>query len=134
MIASAFIKMFGSYLISIHVFDAILFAFMGLMLYRMIRWKCVIVLPIIMFFVPSGYNLFSLFWLMLIIYLIHIKKDNEYVIAFIIGLLFITKQNLGIFLFIPCFYYSKHKIKSIIIFLLPFLVVFCYFFIQHGFY
>lgn len=126
IIASGFIKIFGSYIISIHIFDSILFALMMMMLYKIIGWKYLIMLPVFMYNWPSGYNLLCLFFLILIIYLMYEKKDNDYLIAFIVGLCFITKQNIGIFLFIPCFIYSKKKIKSICCFIIPFLILSIY--------
>ena len=126
LIASHFIKFLGSYLISMHIFDCLLFAGIILMLYTIIRLKVFIMLPIFMFFWPSGYNLLCLFFLILIIYLIHIKKANDLLIAFIVGLCFITKQNIGIFLFIPMFILSKNKMKSIICFFIPFLILSVY--------
>ena len=134
MIASLFIRVFGSYLISIHVFDAILVSLIGLMLYRIIKLKFIIVLPFIMIFMPSGYNLLSLFLFINIIYLIFTKKDYEILVAFIIGLMFITKQNIGGILFLPCLFYSKKKFKSIVAFLIPFLLLCVYLIINRGFY
>ena len=134
LIASVFIKVFGSYIIVMHLFDSLLFSFMMVMLYKMINWKSLILLPIFMFFWPSGYNLLSLFFLILIIYLIYIGKDNDYLIAFIIGLCFITKQNIGVFLFVPAFLYSKNKLKSIFCFIIPFLVLSIYLIFNEAFY
>lgn len=134
LIASVFIKIFGNYIIVMHIFDSLLFAFMIVMLYKIINWKVLIMLPIFMFFWPSGYNLLCLFFLILIIYLIHIGKDNDCLIAFIVGLCFITKQNIGIFLFIPAFLYSKNKLKSIFCFMIPFLALSIYLVFNDAFY
>ena len=125
-IASGFIRVLGSYLISMHIFDCLLFASIALMLYMIIELKVFIMLPIFMFFIPSGYNLLCLFFLILIVYLLYKQYDNDYLMAFIVGLCFITKQNVGIFLFVPMFIYSKKKMKSIICFLIPFLILSIY--------
>ena len=126
IIASYFIKIFGSYMIVMHIFDSLLFALMMVMIYKMISWKSLIMLPFFCFWWPSGYNLLCLFFLILIIFLVHEKKDNDYLIAFIVGLCFITKQNMGILLFIPMLFYSKKKIKSICCFIIPFLILSIY--------
>lgn len=126
LIVSGFINIFGNYIIVMHIFDSLLFALMMVMLYKIINWKYLILLPLFMFWWPSGYNLLCLFFLILIVYLIHEKKDNDYLIAFIVGLCFITKQNMGVFLFIPMFLYSKKKLKSICCFIIPFLILSIY--------
>lgn len=120
-IASLFIKIFGNYIIVIHIFDSLLFATMLIMLSKIIHWKVLILLPIFIFWWPSGYNLLCLFFLILIIYLINQKKDCDYLIAFLIGLCFITKQNIGLCLLLPCLFYSKNKIKTILIFIIDLL-------------
>ena len=133
-IASLFIKIFGNYLIVNHILNSLLFSTMIVMLFKIINWKVLILLPVFIFFWPSGYNLLCLFFLILIIYLIHKKKDKDWLIAFIIGLCFITKQNMGIFLFVPCFLYSKKKLKSICSFLIPFLILSIYLIYNDAFY
>lgn len=133
-IASLFIKIFGNYIIVIHIFDSLLFATMLIMLSKIIHWKVLILLPIFIFWWPSGYNLLCLFFLILIIYLINQKKDCDYLIAFLIGLCFITKQNIGLCLLLPCLFYSKNKIKTILIFIIPFLVLSIYMIYYDAFY
>lgn len=134
IIVSGFIKLFGSYMIVMHIFDSLLFSLMMILLYKIINWKYLIMLPLFMFWWPSGYNLLCLFFVILIIYLIYKKKDNDCLIAFIVGLCFITKQNMGVFLFIPMLFYSKNKIKSICCFLIPFLVLSLYLIYNDAFY
>lgn len=133
-IGSLFVKGFGNYIISLDIFNAILTALIFLMMYRVIRLKSFIVFPLILIFYPNGYNLFALFWLMLILFLIERGKDNDILIGFILGLLFITKQNIGIFLLIPYLYYSKNRVKGIVAFLIPFLVVSVYLIFNDAFF
>ena len=98
-IASLFIKIFGNYIIVMHLFDSLLFSTIIVMLFKNLRWKVLLLLPILVFWWPSGYNLLCLFFLIVIIYLINQNKDNDYLISFLVGLCFITKQNIGLFLF-----------------------------------
>ena len=126
LIGSAFITIFGDYVISLGVFNAILIALIGIMMYKIIGWKFLGCLPIITVFLPSGYNLFCLFWIILILYLINKKNDNDFLIGIIVGLCFITKQNVGVCLFLPYLIYSKNKIKSLFSFLLPCLFLIVY--------
>ena len=133
-LVNIFIKIFGNYIIVMHIFDSLLFATIIMLLFKIINWKSLILLPIFMFWWPSGYNLLCLFLLTLIIYLIHEKKDKDWLIALIIGLILITKQNIGVMLFIPCLYYSKNKIKTIITFLIPFFIVSIYLIFNNAFF
>lgn len=133
-IGSIFIKIFGNYIISISIFNSLLVSFIFLLMFGVIKWKSFIILPLILIFLPNGYNLFALFWLMLILFLIAKNKDNNFVIGFILGLLFITKQNIGIFLLIPYLYYSKNKIKSLVCFFVPFVIVSGYLIFNNAFF
>ena len=134
MIGSLFIKIFGNYIIVMGVFNSILVAFIFLMMFRVISYKAFIVFPLILIFYPNGYNLLCLFWLMLILLLVINKKDDDILVAFILGLLFITKQNIGLCLLIPYLYYSKKKIKGLICFFVPFVLVSIYLIYNNAFY
>jgi len=129
-----FLKLFGSCIISMEIFNSILVAFIVLLMFSIVKYKVFIVFPLILIFYPNGYNLFSLFWLMLILYLIAKKKDNDFLVAFILGLLFITKQNIGIALLVPYLYYSKNKIKGAIVFCIPFIILSIYLIYNSAFY
>ena len=131
---SFFIRIFGNYMIVTHIFDSIIFSLMMILLYKIINWKYLIIMPIFMFFGIAGYNLLCLFFCLLIIFLVVENKENELLIAFIIGLCFITKQNIGGVLFVPCFILSKEKIKCFCSFILPFLILSIYLIFNDAFY
>lgn len=133
-LAAIFIKLFGNYIIVMHLFDSLLFSIMIILLFKIINWKVLILLPLFMFWWPSGYNFLCLFFLVLIIYLISQGKYNDIVIALIVGVCLITKQNVGIFFILPCLFYSQNKVKTIIVFLLPFLLISVYFVYCNAFY
>lgn len=133
-IGCLFLKVFGNYIISISIFNSILVSLIFLMMFRVINWKSFIVLPLILIFLPNGYNLFALFWLMSILILISKEKDNDFLVGFILGLLFITKQNIGTFLLIPYLYYSKNKFKGLVCFSIPFIIVSCYLILNNAFF
>ena len=134
IIGSLFVHVLGDYIIVTGVYNSLLIAFIMLLMYKMIGMKSFILYPLLLIFFPNGYNLFSLFWLVLILYLICIKKDNEILIGFIVGLLFITKQSVGVLLFLPYFFYCKHKIRGMFIFLVPFIVVSIYLLLNGAFF
>lgn len=125
-IVSIFIRIFGEYIMVMHMVDSIMYASIIVILYKLIGKKVFIMLPLFMFFGVAGYNLMCLFFFVIIIYLLNKGYDNDILIAFLVGLCFITKQNIGVFLFIPCFIYSKNKLKSVCSFMIPLLVVVIY--------
>lgn len=85
-IGSVFIKIFGNYIISTQIFDAILISSIFLLMFKQIKWKAGFVLLPIIFKFPNSYTLFSLFWIMLIIYIINKEKYNDVSVGIIIGL------------------------------------------------
>ena len=76
IISSFFIKLFGNYLISVHLFDCILISFLMIMLYK----------------------------------------------------------TIGLFMLIPVLFYSKSKLKSLLVYLFPFICLSIYLFIQGAFF
>ena len=129
-----FIKIFGNYLISVDLFNSLLVSLIILMLFDIVGIKSFFVFPLILIFFPNGYNLFSLFWLMLILFLIEKKKENDCLIGLIVGLLFLTKQSVGLCLLFPALFYSKKRFKTIICFILPFLLLSVYLIFNNAFY
>ena len=132
MVASLFIKIFGNYMIAANIFDSILIAIISFIIIKRIGWKGIFPCLSLLVFVPSQYNILCLLFLFLIINLLSKEKYNNYIIALLVGLAFITKQNIGVYLFIPMFFYSKHKIKDTIIFILPFLLLCLYFLFNNA--
>ena len=133
MLASIFIKIFGPYFISTQILDSMILTAIFMLMFQKIRWKAIIPYLLILFYPSSPYNLCCLLFLMIIIYLCDKEQYHEYFIAFLVGLSFITKQNIGILLFIPMIFYSKHKIRSIFVFFIPFIILSIYLLINHAF-
>lgn len=125
-ISSIFIKIFGNYLFSLHVFDAILVGFMMILMFKMLGLKSLILLPLYVVFCVPSYNLLCLFWLHIILFLLNKEGDKDVLIGIIVGLSFITKQNIGICLFIPYLIYSRNKLKSIVSFSIPIIILLVY--------
>ena len=131
ILSSVFINIFGNHIISTNIFESLLVATIGMILYKTNKWQGLIPLLIFQFVITSPYNVLATTFLFIILYLIHTKNDHEFLIAYLVGLTFITKQNIGIYLFIPLFFYSKHKIKTTFIFTIPFIVL-CIFFLLNN--
>lgn len=125
-IIAFFIKIFGSYMILMGIVDCLLCSIMMVCLYKSSKLYKFIGFFILFINYPSSYNLFLVFLCFMIIYLIDNKKDNDIIIAILVSLMFLTKQNIGIVMLIPCLIYSKNRIKSICTFLVPILILCLY--------
>ena len=135
-LSSIFIHLFGNYLISIHLFDCILIGFLVIILYKRLGlYKLLLLYPLIIIYYFPSYNYFSMFLLFVIIYLLDSHNNKYYdVVSFLAGLIFISKQSIGMFLLIPVLFYSKNRLKSLVIYLIPFFIVSFYLFIQGAFF
>ncbi|MBR3211275.1 MAG: hypothetical protein IKF71_05015 [Bacilli bacterium] len=130
---SLIFHMLGSSLLVFHIENAIVLCGILWLLYRLIKEKIYIAVLFLMLFSNSltspGYNIFLLFLLYFILYL-EKKKANDYVIGFIIGLSFLTKQSVGFFFLLPSLFYCKKDIKKcwkrVVGFIIPCLIFFLY--------
>ena len=136
IISSFFIKLFGNYLISVHLFDCILISFLMIMLYKTIGlYKSVLLYSVIIFNYFTTYSYFCMFLLFVIIYLFdHHEKVSYDIISFLAGLILISKQSIGLFMLIPVLVYSKNKLKSLVVYLFPIICLSIYLFIQGAFF
>lgn len=136
IISSFFIKLFGNYLISVHLFDCILISFLMIMLYKTIGlYKSVLLYSVIIFNYFTTYSYFCMFLLFVIIYLFdHHEKVSYDIISFLSGLILISKQSIGLFMLIPVLFYSKNKLKSLFVYLFPIICLSIYLFIQGAFF
>lgn len=133
-LGSIFIKIFGPYLISLNILNSLLIAGIGFLLYKMINWKMIFPWMILLLLRPSGYNILCILFLTIILYLINRNKYNYSLVAVLVGLIFITKQNIGVLLFIPMFIFSKQKMKDILLFIVPILIICFYLMLNNALY
>ena len=132
-ISSFFLNVFGDKIISMHIFDCILIGFLFLISYK--KYGCKLTSVLLLLIVGySGYNLLSLFLFMIIFFLLSKDNDNDFLVGILIGLIFITKQNIGLVLFFSYIYYSKKKLRSIFYFLIPFVIISFYFIANKSFF
>lgn len=127
-LSSLFIQIFGNYLVSLHIFDCILLGFLMIMVYKKLGFcKSLIFYLFVLFNYFPTYSYFCLFLLFVIIYLLDEKKEVSFsVIAFLCGLIFITKQSIGLFMIVPLLFYSKNKLRDLLVFIFPFVIVIIY--------
>ena len=132
-VVALFIIIFGHHLWVVHVINALIIIIMLFFMYKRIGNKVLILLPIVLFNCYPSYNFFSLFLLIILLYIIDSNiKNKELIISFIVSLIFLTKQTIGMALFIPMIYYSKNKLKSFIIFLIPIFIFLLYLLFNHA--
>lgn len=103
---------FGSHMIVFNLFQALLLCLMFHFLFKLYEQRTWILFVLLFFPYPipfptllfQGYNFLLLFELILLLYLEKTKAD-DYLIGFILGLSFLTKQTVGLALALPSFYY-----------------------------
>lgn len=83
-----------------------------------------------------GYNFLILMLFIMFIY--YFKKENNYLLGLLLGLIFCTKQTIGIVLFIPTIYYlfkdKKKFIEMFIGYLIPIILLLIYLLITKSLY
>ena len=99
-IGALFMLIFGEKLIIYYILGAIVSTTIFSYIKKQNPNNYYLVYMIFLFFSMPGYNLFSLLLLYIIISL-EKNKSNDYLIGLFLGLIFLTKQNIGIYLLIP---------------------------------
>lgn len=75
------------------------------------RLAFIIITMLIILYIFPTYNTLALFFVLLLIYLEKKEMKNDFLIGFILGLLILTKQSIGIVCLIPSLYYFYHEKK-----------------------
>ena len=126
-LASFFIRIFGNYLFSFHLFNSFILAGIIYIILKKLKYKGFILIPFIFLSCYPGYNIFSVLILLIILCLISKKlKYKDFIMGILVGVMFLTKQHLGVCLFVPLIYYSNNKLKSIIGFVSPIALLIIY--------
>lgn len=123
--------------------QAILLTILFHYLYKLLEKKSLLLLLILMIPYPismvsiifPGYNFLIILLFVLFIYCLK-NKNNYYLLGVILGLIFTTKQTIGLVLFLPSFYYLfkdyKKFIKLCIGYLIPCLLLLIYLLITNS--
>ena len=74
--------------------------------------------PLLNGIIPT-YNYFAFFLIVVVIFL-EKEKKSDYLVGFVLGLIFLTKQSIGVFLLLPTFLLYYKDFKKIIRRLIPF--------------
>ncbi|MBR3161892.1 MAG: hypothetical protein IKF19_04095 [Bacilli bacterium] len=128
---SILILFFGHKLILYYIFISILIVLTSYICYKKIGYKSIAVFFLLLAIHELGYNVLALFLFMSLLYLLDNDDANDLLIAIIIGLMILTKQTLGL-LIIPSIIYSKNKKKTIITYIIVFLIFLCYLIINNS--
>lgn len=131
VIGGLFIKLFGDYLFSVHIFGALYISIIMLFLFKILGKKSFICYVFLLIYFYPTYNTFSWLFIFSILYLVYFNKDDDISLGLLISFCFLTKQTIGIALFIPYIFNAKNKKVAISIFLVP-IVCFIMYLIYHG--
>ena len=132
MLGSLFLTIFGRSVLIYYIFNAIICTIIYLFLKKNYP-RCYYILFVILLIVTHpNYNIMCLLWLFLITYL-ESEKKNDYLIGIVLGLTFITKQSIGIYLCIPTLFTLDIKkiLKRIIGFFVPVTALLFYLLYNH---
>ena len=91
-------------------------------MFKKIKYKSLIIYPLVLFIIGLGYNLFAIFLALLIVMFCKYKyKYTNVILGILVSFLFLTKQNVGFVFLIPLFFNSK-SFKGFILRLFSFFV------------
>ena len=126
------LRLFGHDNIVFLIEQAILLTITFYFLFRIFGKKAWIMLLVMCFPFLNGiiptYNYFAFFLIVVVIFL-EKEKKSDYLIGVLLGLIFLTKQSIGVFLLIPTFLLYYKDWRKIVRRLIPFFVLLVLFFL-----
>lgn len=128
ILGAIFIKMLGSSLLSFEIYNSIIVTIIMFFLFCKFGKLSLILFPILLCYMLPNYNFLSLAFLIIIMVINYCSESfyKYYYIGILIGMIFCTKQTIGILFFIIMIIFSKKRIKSLIGFLIPICILFLY--------
>ncbi|MBD9105611.1 hypothetical protein EGW03_03955 [bacterium] len=136
---SIFLKLFGNYLIVFNIINSLMFSFILLVVFKKIGCKALII-PLCLGILPYifGYNTFCLLLFILILILLDSNSKYKYLyIGIIMGMIMMTKHNIGILLMIINLFLvpdKKGKLVSILGYIIPIIFVTIYLILNNALY
>lgn len=124
-VTGLFMKIVGNNMISFTLINTIYVLIAIYITYKINPKTFLVATPFVMISCLANYNTLCILFALLLIYL-EKEKKNDYLIGFIIALAFLTKINVGVYLFIPSLYYFKDFkkiLKRLAGFIIPNMVV-----------
>ncbi len=130
-------KLFGNNMIVFYLINSLIPTFIMLLILKMNKKAFILTMLLLSFVSVPNYNLLCILFLFILMYLEEHNK-NDYLIGVILGLTFLTKSSVGVFLSLPTIYYLfkdyKKVLKRIIGFLLPNIFVILIFYLNGSLY
>lgn len=120
-----FMHLFGNNFISFNIINTLLISSMYYFIYKKYPKTFLPSIVLLSFIIRPSYNFLVMF---LLLVLLNIKEDNDYLIGFLLGLVALTKQSF-LLLTIPSIIYIKKPkkiLKRIVSFMIPILIMFIY--------
>ena len=120
-----FMRLFGNNFISFNIINTFLISSMYYYIYKKYPKTFLPSFVLLSFIIRPSYNFLVMFLLLI---LLNIKEDNDYLIGFLLGLVALTKQSFLLLIIPSIIYIKKPKkiIKRIIGFIIPVLITLIY--------
>ena len=115
-IVAFFLWVFGEYLIVYHIIISLIVVGITVISYKKIGWKAIVVYLTLLIYPYTGYNMFSILLLFILLSLDESSKKYLVLEVLLISMMILTKQVLGL-LVIPNLIYSKNRRKNFLIYL-----------------
>lgn len=135
MIGALFLTIFGKSFLMYHIFNSIICTTLFYYIKKLTPQNYYIIYMLLLPKLYPSYNIFCVLLLYIIMYM-EDKKANNYLIGIILGITFLTKQNIGLYLCIPTLFSKDIKIifKRIIGFIIPNIIILVYLLLNNCLY
>lgn len=140
-ITALVLKIFGEKLLIYHILTAVIILGISYISSKKIGIMAFVIYLLLLIYPYTGYNMFSLFLFFILLNYIIINSNKEkttktnkyekYLEPILISLIILTKHTLGL-LVIPSLVYSKHKLKTFLIYVISFLILVLYLIINNN--
>lgn len=133
-LGSLFLLILGKSIISLLIMNSIICTIIFYLLKKTSNNYVYIVYTLFFAIIIPNYNLLCLLFLLILLGLEENKKNNDFLIGIVLGLTFLTKQNIGIYLCLPSLLTKDIKkiLKRILAFLIPVSIFLIYLFITNS--
>lgn len=127
ILGALFLSVFGKNFLSYHIFNSIICTTIFYNMKKTVPKNYYIIYSIFLLFSSPNYNSLCILLLYILIQM-EDKKSNDYLIGIVLGLTFLTKQNIGIYLCLPTLFIKNINkiIKRIIGYIIPNIILLLY--------
>lgn len=135
MLGALFLSIFGKNFIIYHIFNSLICTSIFYFIKKNTKENHYLLYILFLSFSSPSYNIFCILLLYILMNLEN-KKSNDFIIGIFLGITFLTKQNIGIFLCLPTLFIKDIRkiIKRIIGFIIPVVIILLYIIINNSLY